>query len=137
MVAGLVFFLHSKIMKHLIKVRYPAERTFSLVWELDSMVSTTSHSALLERVFAAFNYGSGQECDVFLGGKVRSLSVNDFVAIDNRWYKCESMGWSPTSEAEVNRIEGMVFDHPDFVHGAWFALNDVMRLENKSLTSAI
>ena len=135
MVAGLVFFLHYKIMKHryYIKVRYPAERTFSLVWELDKL----SHTALLERVFAAFNNGSGQECALFICGRVRSLSVNDFVAIGDCWYKCESMGWSPTSEAEVNRIEGMVFDHPDFIHGAWFALNDVMRLENKSLTSAI
>ena len=135
MVAGLVFFLHSKIMKHryYIKVRYPAERTFSLVWELDEL----SHTALLDKVFAAFNHGSGEECDFFIGNKIRSLSVNDFVAIGGCWYKCESMGWSPTSEAEINRIEGMVFDHPDFIHGAWFALNDVMRLENKSLTSAI
>lgn len=135
MVAGLVFFLHSKIMKHryYIKVRYPAECNFQLVWELDTM----THSALLERVFAAFNHGSGYECDLFLGEKIRSLSVNDFVAIGDCWYKCESMGWSPASEAEVNRIEGMVIDHPDFRHGAWFALGEVMRLENKSLTSAI
>jgi hypothetical protein len=135
MVAGLVFFLHYKIMKHryYIKVKYPAEATFSLVWELDPM----THSALLERVFAAFNHGSGQECDVFIGGKVRSLSVNDFVAVGDCWYKCESMGWLPISGAEVNRIESMTLDHPDFVHGAWFALNKVMQIENESLTRAI
>jgi hypothetical protein len=88
-------------------------------------------TALLDKVFAAFNHGSGEECDFFIGNKIRSLSVNDFVAIGGCWYKCESMGWSPTSEAEINRIEGMVFDHPDFIHGAWFALNDVMWLENQ------
>ena len=94
-----------------IKISYPAvsgktiffgQRDFDFVWEVED---TTSHHSLLEKVFAAFNCGSGEECDVFLDSQVRSLSVGDFVAIDDSWYKCEPMGWTPARGAEANISE--------------------------------
>ena len=91
-----------------IKVRFSRDRIFSLVWDLEK----ATHSAVLEKVFAAFNAGSGQECDVFLadteGQKarhVRSLSVGDYVSVNDYWYKCESMGWSPTDISLITKAE--------------------------------
>ena len=72
-----------------------SQRDFEFVWEVDG---TMNHHSLLGRVFAAWNCGSGQECDMFLRSQVRSLSVGDFVAIDGSWYKCEPMGWTLTTQ---------------------------------------
>ncbi len=48
----------------------------------------------LDRVFAAFNAGSGQECIAFQKSHMRSLSVGDVVGLDyERWYVCEDAGW--------------------------------------------
>jgi hypothetical protein len=85
-------------MKYNIKVCYPAFSGRTIFFgqrdfEYDVEAEAMSHRALLERVFAAWNCGSGQESDVFLASNQRSLSVGDFVAIDGSWYRCEPMGW--------------------------------------------
>ena len=105
-------------------IKYPADKTFTLI-----VRDNCSQMDLLEKIFAQFNHGSGQECDFFLGNKMRSLSVNDFVKVDNQWFQCAGVGWEPVTEQRVNEIEGAVIDSPKFAtHGAWFALQDLMWL---------
>ena len=55
----------------------------------------------LEEVFAGWNAGSGQEWPGFLSAKVRSLSVGDFVKIENDWFQYNSFGWKPVDEVYV------------------------------------
>ncbi|MEV0027854.1 hypothetical protein [Nocardia sp. NPDC050793] len=55
---------------------------------------------LLERVFAAFNGepvhpDDERHADAWPAKGLRSLSVGDVVAIDNRHYACDSAGWTP------------------------------------------
>jgi hypothetical protein len=86
-----------------------------------------SHEGLLEEIFAWFNHGSGRECDVFLGNKMRSLSVNDFVRIDDMWWQCKSVGWARCAAAYVDEICAAVNRHPKLAkNGAWSVLNTVM-----------
>ena len=55
----------------------------------------------LEEVFAGWNAGSGQEWPGFVSAHVRSLSVGDFVKIENEWFQCNSFGWKLVDEAYV------------------------------------
>ncbi|WP_435593567.1 hypothetical protein [Nocardia sp. bgisy118] len=53
---------------------------------------------LLERVFAAFNdqpvHPEDQlHADAWAAERLRSLSVGDVVALDDRYYACASVGW--------------------------------------------
>ncbi|MEU2258164.1 hypothetical protein ABZ540_33890 [Nocardia xishanensis] len=62
--------------------------------------TTGTDSLLLERVFAAFNGepvhpDDERHADAWPTKGLRSLSVGDIVAIDNRYYACESVGWTP------------------------------------------
>ncbi|MFI2478693.1 hypothetical protein [Nocardia xishanensis] len=57
-------------------------------------------SLLLERIFAAFNSEPVHPDDerhsaTWTAQRLRSLSVGDVVAIDDRHYACESVGWTP------------------------------------------
>jgi len=111
-----------KPMKRKIIINYPgcASRTFFV--NSDLVVSE-----LLEKVFAWFNHGSGQEAHFFLESKMRSLSKNDCVNIDGQWYQCASIGWNEITDERVDELERLVVAHPLFKeHGAWFCLNDVM-----------
>ncbi|MFF0532848.1 hypothetical protein ACFYT3_31300 [Nocardia amikacinitolerans] len=54
---------------------------------------------LLERVFAAFNdhpvHPSDQpHAEAWIAKRLRSLSVGDVVALDDRYYACASVGWT-------------------------------------------
>lgn len=112
--------------KNIIHVIYPDEAVTSFVLESDDIVVN-----ILEMVFAQFNHGSGMESDLFIGSKKRSLSVNDVVGINGKYYLCESFGWKEVTVAFVNQLEKKVAEHPfRLIHGPWFALNRVME-ENK------
>jgi len=114
--------------KNLIHVIYPDEATYSFV-----TINNLSQEDNLERVFAEWNHGSGMECDLFIGSKKRSLSVNDIVCVNDRYYQCESYGWKEVSAEFVNQLEKDVAIHPHrFEHGAWFALQDVMRSRRRT-----
>lgn len=110
-------------MKTTIIVRYPQESSLVLIEEFPD---GTSQEAILERVFAWCNHGSQQEHPQFLEWKHRSLSVNDFVCVDGFWWQCKSVGWARCCTAYVADIEERVKKNPRFIHGAWFALGDVM-----------
>jgi hypothetical protein len=69
----------------------------------------------LERVFAGFNAGSRQEMPVFLAARVRSLSVDDFVVLDGKAWKCEGAGWS---EIALSRIEVAIAENTQGARGS-------------------
>lgn len=100
----------------------------------DQFVATTmlveddsDHAAILERVFAEWNAGSGSECAMFNRIRLRSLSVNDVVIINGTYYQCASMGWNQISEQEFQEIEASVAKHPHRLKiGAWYTLQSVM-----------
>lgn len=78
-------------MKHQIKILYPGSVGFLTSVE----TSKNTHSHILEVVFAQWNGGSNEECPQFLTARCRSLSVGDFVQIDDGpWYLCEGFGWA-------------------------------------------
>ncbi len=109
-------------MKNIVHVIYPDEAVHSFVMETDMVVSD-----ILERVFAEWNHGSGMESELFIRSKKRSLSVNDVVGVNGKYYLCESFGWKEVTPHFVNELEEEVSNHPNRIQGAWFALSSVMR----------
>lgn len=92
-------------MKYEIEVVIPQTkddiRMFILVLELNA-----PPSQVLEKVFGWFNSGSGEEHQDFLRSDCRSLSVNDFVRLNDDWFQCRSVGWDKVDDTLVrNQIE--------------------------------
>ncbi len=116
--------------RNIVHVIYPDEAVHSFVMETDMVVSD-----ILERVFAEWNHGSGMESELFIRSNKRSLSVNDIVGVNGKYYLCESFGWKEVTAEYVNELEEEVSNHPSRIQGAWFALNDVMyaRKSNNNL----
>ena len=111
-------------MKNIIHVIYPNEFTAGFVIETDEPVAVNT---LLERVFAEWNNGSGQESQRFIDSKARSLSVNDIVCINGSYFQCQSFGWNGVTPEYVTELERDVANHPRrWSEGAWHALHDVM-----------
>ena len=111
-------------MKNIVHVIYPDDWTCGFAVETDTKVDPHD---ILEQTFAAFNHGSGSESELFLNSKKRSLSVNDVVCVNGIYYLCESFGWKEVTPQFVNELEKEVANHNyRMIHGAWFALNQVM-----------
>lgn len=109
-------------MKNLIHVIYPDESIHSYVME-----SSEGVEYILEMVFGEWNHGSGMESELFMASKKRSLSVNDVVCVNGRYYQCAVIGWNEVSMEFVDELEVMVSRHPKRMeYGAWFALSEVM-----------
>ena len=105
----------------MIKIIYPADRTFII----NDMEGTTEEQ--LEKVFAGFNGGSGQEFQIFLDSGCRSMSVNDFVCINDQWYQCASVGWNKVTRNYLNIITEQVENKVNnLTNNAWSVLNDIM-----------
>ena len=113
---------------NLVHVIYPDEFTASFIIKTDGEVDPHD---ILEMVFAQWNNGSGCESQLFINSKVRSLSVNDIVCVNGRYWQCASFGWNEVTADYVNELEDAVSNHPSRREGAWFALNDVMWERNK------
>jgi|688.fasta_scaffold851016_2 hypothetical protein len=109
-------------MKNIVHVIYPDEAVHSFVMDTDMVVSD-----ILERVFAEWNHGSGMESELFIRSNKRSLSVNDIVCVNGKYYLCKSFGWNEVTSQFVNELEEEVRNHPNRIQGAWFALNGVMQ----------
>lgn len=108
--------------KNLVHVILPADKVISFVHESDDSVD-----CILEVVFGMFNHGSGIESELFLNSKCRSLSVNDIVLLNGKYYLCESFGWKEVTAEFVNDLEEEVENNPlTLAHGPWFGLNEVM-----------
>jgi hypothetical protein len=108
-------------MRNLIHVIYPDEGVHSYVIESEEGIDN-----LLERVFAEWNRGSGSECELFLNNRCRSLSVNDVVVVNGRYYQCSFIGWNEISHQYLIDLEDEVSDHRYRDLGAWYALGEVM-----------
>ena len=111
----------TSMKKNLIHVIYPDEAVYSFVTINDMSVEDN-----LERVFAEWNHGSGMECKMFIESKKRSLSVNDIVCVNGKYFQCQSFGWKQVTAEYVNQLEQDVANSPRRSEGAWFALSDVM-----------
>lgn len=107
--------------KNLVHIIYPDEYSCCFI-----MYSDMSTHDILERVFAEWNHGSGVECELFIRSQRRSLSVNDVVCVNGKYFQCASFGWNEVSPEYVNELEKAVATHPRRWDGAWFALNEVM-----------
>ena len=113
--------------KNLVHVILPADKVISFVHESDNSVDS-----ILEVVFGMFNHGSGIESELFLNSKCRSLSVNDIVLLNGKYYLCESIGWKEVTAEFVNDLEEEVENNPlTLAHGPWFGLREVMRNRKK------
>ena len=107
--------------KNLIHVIYPDEATYSYVVTNDMSVEDN-----LERVFAEWNHGSYMECEMFIKSNKRSLSVNDIVCVNGKYFQCQSVGWKQVTDEYVYQLEQDVGKSPRRSEGSWFALTDVM-----------
>lgn len=117
-------------MKKNVYVNYIGDRGVSLQIDCGSR----SNEWILEEIFAMFNHGSRYECKEFLNLKIRSLSMNDCVRVNDQWYQCASIGWEEITNERVEELEQLVVNHPHFEeHGPWFALNEVMRAYRRQL----
>ena len=111
-------------MKNIITVIYPDEFTAGFAMATNGEVDPHD---ILETVFAQWNHGSGLESELFVKSKKRSLSVNDIVCVNGKYYQCASIGWNEVNAEYVNCLEKDVSLHPlRSEEGAWFALSDVM-----------
>lgn len=110
-----------------VTILYPGERTITV--EIEG--STTSE--ILENAFASFNHGSGRVHETLNGRPgCRSMSVNDLVKVDDKWFQCESIGWKEVTEQYVYELEEEVRTHASFKEfGAWFTLSEVMYQKRK------
>jgi hypothetical protein len=111
------------VMKN-ITIVYPGDKTFRF-----QHPSTAEDKDLLELLFAEWNAGSCQECDLFLNGNQRSMSTGDFVCIDGNWYQCMSIGWEKTDIAHVNAFEQLVVERvksdPECQGSGWCAAGKI------------
>ena len=114
---------------NIVNVIYPDEFTAGFIIKTDGEMD---HHDILEMVFAQWNHGSGLESELFINSKKRSMSVNDIVCVNGRYYQCESFGWKEVTSDYVNQLEEAVENHPRRSDGAWFALMDVMWERNKN-----
>lgn len=87
-------------MKYEIEVLIPqnGDESDSITMELNLEMT---RSEVLELMFGWFNVGSGSECQMFLDRHSRSLSVNDFVRLNDEWFQCRSMGWDKVDDSLV------------------------------------
>ena len=123
-----------KIMtNNLVHVIYPDEFTSGFIIKTEGEVDPND---ILEMVFAQWNHGSGLESELFINSKKRSMSVNDIVCVNGRYWQCASFGWNEVVPDYVNQLEEDVANHPNRQQGAWFALNDVMYSRKKSAVAA-
>ena len=107
-----------------VTICYPDEQMIAFKIQA---VSEDTDLDILERVFAEWNAGSGQECKLFIDSRLRSLSVNDVVIVNGTYYQCARMGWDQISEQKFLDIEKSVAIHPQrFIDGAWITLDRVM-----------
>ena len=107
--------------KNLVHVIYPADKVISFVHNSDDTVEN-----ILEVVFGMFNHGSNSESELFLNSKCRSLSVNDIVLLNGKYYLCESFGWKEVTAEFMNDLEEEVENNPNMIHSPWHSLQDVM-----------
>ena len=120
--------------KNIVHVIYPDEYSDGFIIETDGEVDPHD---ILEMVFAQWNHGSGCESERFVKSKKRSLSVNDIVCVNGRYWQCASFGWNEVTAEYVNQLEKDVATNPRrFTNGAWFALSDVMYSRKKSAIAA-
>ena len=87
-------------MKYEIEVLIPqnGDESDSITMELNLEMT---RSEVLELMFGWFNVGSGSECQMFLDRHSRSLSVNDFVRLNDEWFQCRSLGWEKVDDSLV------------------------------------
>jgi hypothetical protein len=111
-----------------VSIIYPGERNFSFV-----TADENSYENQLERIFAEWNHGSGMESKDFIDARIRSLSVNDFVGINGKWWQVASIGWRPVTKEFIEKLEKAIRNHPRFSEGGWFALHELMREYNFGL----
>ena len=109
---------------NLVHVIYPDEFTAGFIIKTNGEVDPHD---VLEMVFAQWNHGSGCESEMFVKSQKRSLSVNDIVCVNGKYFQCASFGWNEVTAEYVNELEDAVENHPSRKEGAWFALMDVMR----------
>ena len=118
--------------KNLVHVIYPADKVVSFVHYSDDTVEN-----ILEVVFGMFNHGSYSESELFLKSNYRSLSVNDIVGINDKYYLCESFGWKEVTAEFVNDLEEEVENNPYMIHSPWHALQNVMWNRRDSLMETV
>jgi len=113
------------IKKNIVTVIYPGE--FRTTFEIESDKSTEQ---ILEMIFAQWNVNE-QTSELFKQSRVRSLSVNDIVIINNENYQCRYFGWVHVTPEYTKELEDTVISQSIYSRGAYFALNEIMiSLEN-------
>ena len=85
-----------------IQYRELTERQCKKLWldypeESSAGYKYTDHD-ILDFVWAHWNAGSGEECDLFKKSKVRSMMIGDYVSIlrptvASVWHECLAIGW--------------------------------------------
>jgi hypothetical protein len=106
-----------------IEIVYPGEK--KIVFDRQPVVlrefpEVLDYPIILEETFAQWNRGSGQESKKFLRQKnCRSLSVGDFVRVQDKWFHCDMIGWNEVSAEFVenfqHKIEEFLRQHPDHI----------------------
>ena len=82
------------------ELRHPLIKVFE--YELDAPSFTSL--AICEQAFELFNIGTAGPALAYRARKLRSLSVGDVVTLNGWPYSCESLGFRPRTEAELNKI---------------------------------
>lgn len=120
----------------LIHIIYPAEfaMTYAVTYGKE-IAEDASTENILENAFAAWNCGSGDECEQFISSRKRSLSVGDFVGVNGQYFRCDSYGWTPVTYDHIEKFEKRVANHEEYATGAWFAVQCLLH-EDRELTVA-
>lgn len=124
--------MNKKSYKYEVEIIYPCDSIFTLSFtephDLDDQY-------ILEQMFGEWNHGSQCESKQFLKSKTRSLSVNDIVRVNGRYYQCLSFGWKQVTDQYVRELESdvmrLMMSNPTR-YDAYFALHEVMYQRHKA-----
>ena len=75
-----------------------------LVWVFQYEVKGGNDDLILADAWEMFNIGEGPTATAYRARKLRSLSKGDVVAIDGRFYSCESVGWKERTVRELRTL---------------------------------
>ena len=94
-------------MQHAVEVIYPGQARFKY-----SAFSNGDMDLFFRMIKNEWNHKSGSACRMFLDAGIRSFCVNDFLKIDNTYYRCTVYGMLEVTEKFVKKIEREIKRHP-------------------------
>lgn len=94
-------------MTHRVEIIYPGDRSFQF-----NYFSNGDMDLFFRMVTDEWKHKTGRECKMFIDAKVRSFSNNDFIKVDDTYYRSTPYGMKEVPEDLFNEIDNKIRNHP-------------------------